>query len=144
MALRTKTFAVEDALLALLLGLDALDGATRELGIPARRSDRHIWVDGDHDVAQTYEVSGLVEKHEEIPVSIKVFRRMAVKTYAQVRDAADADAGAIEEAIGEDPTLGGLCQLATVTGLKTAGWWTDDTHRACGIEMTVNCSANVR
>jgi hypothetical protein len=142
--LKTKVFAVEDHLKTLLLSLEAIDGATRELGTPASRQDRHVWIDGDHDVTQTYEVSGLAEKHEEFPVSIRVFRRAAVKTYAEVRDLASADAAEIEAAIGADPTLGGLAELAVVAGLTTAEWFTDENHRACGIELVVQCSTNVR
>lgn len=141
--LKTKAFEVEDALLELITGLDDLAGATVELGTPARRTDRHVWIDEDRTVTQTYEVSGLAEMQEQFPVNVRVFRRLAARTYAEVRDAAKADAGAIEKAITADPTLGGLCQLAAVAGLDIVGWWPDEKHRACGIELTVQCTTVV-
>lgn len=146
--LSTNVFAIEDALLELISPVVTALGAACDLGVPGRRQERHVWITGDHDVTQSYPVSGIcgatAERQEDGDSTIKVFARGAVKDYAEIRDVAAEIAGEIESSIADDPTLSGMVDSLLVTAISTADFFVDEKRRACGIQLTVHHSGVVR
>lgn len=116
--MQTTVYAAQTALLGLLNGIPELSDATIQLGHPARFGKRDVWIGGDvEDWQLEYRQSGLVARDEFYTLRINVLVVLTgTNNYVKTRDAVKAYTDKIEEALGDDPTLGGAVLLATVTG----------------------------
>lgn len=97
---------------------------------------RHVWIHGDYEAAMSSYTSGGGSRQEDG----RVFVRVIVKTDATAEEKALELAGAVEDAIADDPTLGGLVDFASITASAGNEAVPSEHEREYGITLTVTYS----
>lgn len=145
MALNTKAFDAQDALLTALRDAPDLAGWSICYGLPAGRPDeRHLWIDETvQEWSQDGETSGLLSKDESFRLSVYVYSRRTDATAEEVRDEIKAAAGAVADIVGAAPFLGGVVLYARISGAEYEGAFADsDGRQREGVmRLDVTCSA---
>jgi hypothetical protein len=114
-----------------------------DLGFPAGGVQRdHVWVAGDvGDDEQTFAVSSLTAKDETFTLRVHVVCTRDTEDFTDARDDAKTVADAVEDRIHTYYTLGGVVQLAEVTGVETDEAVPSMSTRQVMKTLTVACRA---
>lgn len=145
MALNTKAFAAQDALLSALSTHVGLADWQLDYGLPAGRpTELHLWVDESvDDWTQDVPTTGLVSKQEEFRLAVYLYGRRTDATAAEVRDEISSAAGAVAEVIGAAPFLGGVVLFAYIAAAQYEGAFADaDGRQREGVlKLIIACHA---
>lgn len=146
MAFNSKAFRAQDALLAALLDVPALSDWLIEFGLPARRSDRHIWIDESVDNwTQEAGTTGLISRNEQFQLSVYLYSKRTGSTAAEVRDELATAGEVVTDVVGSAPFLGDVVLYAQVVGGEYAGAFADTEGRILEgyLKLTIACDAFV-
>jgi len=131
--LQTKVFDAQDALTAALQAYtgSTLAGWSVDFGLPARRAEKHIWVDEQvSEWQQSGQTTGLLSKSETFRMHVYIYVRLTGATALAVRDECKAAGAVVEQIIGGCPLLGGAAMMAQTVGGEYDGAFADPEARA--------------
>jgi len=151
MPFESKAFPAQDALVAALTAArDEAGSAIAEwlvdYGIPARRAERHLWVDEQVEGwTQDQATSGLVSRHETFMLTVYLYARQTAATALTLRDEIKAAADVVADAIGATPFLGGSVLYAQMSAGEYDSAFADAEGRSreAVLKLTVSCTAFV-
>jgi len=129
--------AVQDAL-ATAIAAQLPAGVPCSLGYPAGGPQaEHVWIAGDFDAELPRYVSGGGARDELASLMVRILVTQRATDYEPVRDRALVLAGAVEAALGADPTLGGLVVFARIVRGQADEAIPEATTRAVGLTLTI-------
>lgn len=139
----TAVYDAQDALLALVKGLDSVGGWKVDLGFPPGAvQTKHIWVDGNlADNEQMFGLSGLAAKDENFTLRVHIVATAKANTYDVPRDRVKTITDELGDAISADFRLGDVVELAQVTGVELDEGIPDDASRQVMATVAVACRA---
>lgn len=140
----TKAFAAQDALFDLIDDLAGLSAWTRELGMPSRFDELHLWVDDAIDEWSREDVaSNLTTQQETFVLHVYLYSRRLDATFKEQRDEVASASALIEDALHDSPTLTDVVMQARVVGGEFQGAWADSEgrERAGILRLDVRCVA---
>lgn len=139
---RSKLWAAQDALYALLGAASALDAAQVTIGRPTKDDTDNVWVSGEvSDWLAEYQVSGLKAKDETFVLRVVVLAVRLGTDYVKVRDVVKAYGQAVEDVVGDNATLSGTVMLAQIRNARIEETLTDERHRAVQLTIDIECRA---
>lgn len=144
MSFHTKTFPAQDRLVTALKASTALTKWEVDYGIPARREDRHVWVDEQvENWTQGLPTTGVAGKQEEFELHVYVYRRATDSTALELREDIVVAADAIADAVASDVFLGGVVLLANISGAEYDSAFADPEGRAREgvLRLTITCKS---
>lgn len=119
MALRTKAFDAQDALVGLLAASGDLSAWVCEFGLPSiRPQEMHIWIDEEVNRWQQ-ELSGTggaTTRTETFEIYVYVYRRGTDLTALEIRSEVKAAGDVIADIVTASPFLGNVVMFAEITG----------------------------
>lgn len=138
----SKLWDVQDALFDLLADTLSNDAATARvkvtLGTPLKITDEDVWISGEvPEWSQEYVASGLAAKEENFTLRVCVAVQRLGLEYGPIRDRAKYIGEQIENAIHNDPTLGGNALLARVASPMLEEVLVGEKKRAVGLNFDV-------
>lgn len=144
-ALKSKAFDTQDALVTALKANTALSAWRIDFGIPAGRpEEQHIWVDEEvADWSQELGTTGIVTRNEAFRLYIYVYDKRTGSDAKEVRDEVKLAADAISETLATTPFLGGVVLYAEITGGAYEGAFADSEGRAREglLKLSIDCQA---
>lgn len=138
----TALYDAQDALLALVKGLDSIGGWRVDLGFPAGANvqAKHVWVAGDvDDATQQFGLSGLAAKDETFDLRVHVVATAKARTFDVPRDRVRVIGDELAAALVADFTLGGVVELAQVSSVRVDDAQPDESTRQVMHTATVTC-----
>jgi hypothetical protein len=141
-AFRTVAAAVQDYLEAQISV--ALPTVATSVCYPAGGlMAEQVWVSGEFDADVSRAVSGFRGRDERGSVEVRVSVVQSTAEGTEPRDRALAIAGAVEDVVRSDPTLGGLATVAQVEHVKGQEAIPEETERQYAITLTIGYLATV-
>ena len=129
--------AIQDALGTAIADALSEDAATFSVGYPTGGPDEEdVWISGDFNAAFPRRTSGGGARDEEAALKVKILVTHS-DDMTSVRDRAVDLSELVEDAVSDDPTLGGLTKDAHVSGLEGNEGFDKDGRRQFGMTMTV-------
>lgn len=139
---RSKLWAAQDALYALLAASNGLSAATVTLGRPTADEGDQVWVNGEVDVwSSDYQLSGLGAKNETFILQVRIRVVRVGTTYTTVRDVARDYGRAVEDVIAANPTLSSTVMLANIANVRLEDALVDERTRGVALVLDVSCQA---
>jgi len=133
-----QTPAIQDALGTAIATALSADAATFSVGYPTGGPDEEaVWIAGDFNAAFPRRTSGGGARDEEASLKVKILVTHNAEDMATVRDRAAALAALVDDAVSDDPTIGGLAKDAHVSGCEGNEGFDKDGRRQFGVTMTV-------
>ncbi|HAM24921.1 MAG TPA: hypothetical protein DCM51_05120 [Actinobacteria bacterium] len=147
MGLNTKAFAAQDALVAALQADERLADWSVGFGVPPQKpQDRCLWVDEEvSDWTQDAPTTGVVTRSEGFQLAVYIYDRLTDASAAEVRDEIYLAAGAVADAVGSEPFLGGAVLYAEVSGADYEGAFADPEARSREgvMKLMIRCTAHL-
>lgn len=140
---RSKLWAAQDALYALLGASSGLSGADLYLGRPVSDEGRDlVWINGEVDQwSAEYQLSGLGAKNETFTLQVRIRVARPGATYTTSRDVCKAYGQAVEDVIADNHTLSGTVMLAQIANVRLEDTMVDERTRAVYLVIEVTCQA---
>jgi hypothetical protein len=139
---RSKLWAAQDALYALLQAEAGLARTQLTLGTPSDFQDENVWISGEVDNwTAIYAVTGLRAKDEQFTLRVGIVVQRLGNAYATPRDRAKELGQIVEDVIGANHTLSGTVELANITSARLEETMMDERRRAVGLSINVTCRA---
>lgn len=135
---------VQDALGERLTEALAETAVPCSVGYPPGGPDvEHVWIAGEFEASFPRYLSGVGGRDESAQIRVKVMVTQTADTMAEPRDRAIDLAALCEQAVSDDPTLGGLVEEAHVATAKGLEGVTPDGARQYALELSVAYTAAV-
>lgn len=132
--------ALAGAIASRLAGLGVPSGIGYPVGGP---QEEHVWVAADFDVALPRRTSGGFNRDEDGTVKVRILVTRTTDDPLDPLARALLLEAAVEDAVGADPTLGGLVLEAKVASVQGEEAIAEDRRRQYGITVTVAYAAAV-
>lgn len=143
MAFRNLAAAIQDHL-ATTIAAELPADVPCSAGYPAGGvTAEAVWIAGDLSATYPGAISGGAQRDEAGTVTVRVLVKMTGADYGPARDRALELAGAVEDAISGDPTLGGIVAEAHVSSATGQEAVPDERSREYGVSLVVSYTATV-
>ena len=98
----------------------------------------HVYVGGEWEAELQLPVSGGNQRDEASSIHVRCLATFSTAEYAEARDRALAYAGAVEDAVSDDPSLGGLVEFAWVSRVRCQEAIPSERSRSVGVTVTIS------
>lgn len=105
--------------------------------------EEQVWVSGEFEAEIVSTVSGFRGRDEKTTLEVRVSVVQSTERGTDVRDRALAIAGAVEDVVKADPTLGGRVTVAQVEHVKGSEAIPEEHRRQYGVVLTIGYLASV-
>lgn len=139
---RSKLWAAQDALYALLKAEPQFGRAQLTLGTPADFQDENVWISGEvDDWTAEYAVTGLRAKDERFTLRVGIVVQRLGTTYTVPRDRVKELGQIVEDVVASNHTLNNNVELAQIMSSRLEETMMDERRRAVGMTLNVVCRA---
>lgn len=119
-------------------------GVSSSVGYPAGGPEaEHVWIEGGFAALLPRRISGGAARDEEATITVRCVATVSGGEFGPARNRALEFAGAVEDVLVSDPTLGGLVAEAHVAEIDGQDAIPDESSRQYGVTLRIAYRATV-